>query len=131
MRDPTAAAHALGKLIRHCGENNVLWGTDSIWYGSPQDQIQAFRTFQIAPALREKHGYAEITPALRTKIFGLNAAKVYNVSAAEVKKYTSRDPIAHEREAYAEHPQPHYLTYGPRTRRQFLNLLDWNGGSHA
>ena len=47
MRDPTGA-HALGKLINYCGENNVLWGTDSIWYGSPQDQIQAFRTFQIS-----------------------------------------------------------------------------------
>ncbi len=58
MRDPTEAAHALGKLFRYVGENNVLWGTDSIWYGSPQDQIQAFRSFQIAPELREKHGYA-------------------------------------------------------------------------
>src|SRR5688572_5679259 len=77
MRDPEQAAHALGKLIVACGENNVLWGTDSIWYGSPQDQIQAFRSFQIAPRLREQHGYAEITPALRSKIFGLSAAKVY------------------------------------------------------
>ena len=45
MRDPTSAAHALGKLFKYIGEDNVLWGTDSIWYGSPQDQIQAFRTF--------------------------------------------------------------------------------------
>ncbi|MGH8729576.1 MAG: hypothetical protein ACREV9_15780 [Burkholderiales bacterium] len=41
----------------------MLWGTDSIWYGSPQDQIQAFRTFQISEKLREKHGYPEITPS--------------------------------------------------------------------
>ena len=27
---------------------DILWGTDSIWYGSPQDQIQAFRAFEIA-----------------------------------------------------------------------------------
>jgi hypothetical protein len=123
MRDPGQAAHALGKLILHCGEDNVLWGTDSIWYGSPQDQIQAFRSFQIAPALRAQHGYAEITPALRAKIFGLNAAKVYGIGAAEVKKYTSRDPISRERLAYAERAEPHYLTYGPKTRREFLALL--------
>ena len=43
---------AIGKLLKHVGEDNVLWGTDSIWYGSPQDQIQAFRTFQIADASR-------------------------------------------------------------------------------
>ena len=53
MRDPTTAAHLLGKLLKHIGEDNVLWGTDSLWYGSPQDQIQAFRSFQIAPALVE------------------------------------------------------------------------------
>jgi predicted TIM-barrel fold metal-dependent hydrolase len=122
MREPTQAAHALGKLIRYCGEDNVLWGTDSIWYGSPQDQIQAFRTFQISRELREKHGYPEITPALRAKIFGLNASKVYGLSAGEVKKYTERDEIARQRLAYAQRPEPSYLTYGPKTRREFLNL---------
>jgi uncharacterized protein len=122
MREPEQAAHAVGKLIKYCGENNVLWGTDSIWYGSPQDQIQAFRTFQISPALREKHGYAEITPALRAKIFGLNGAAVYGISAADVKQYMSKDRVAKERLAYQENPQPHFLTYGPKTRREFLAL---------
>ena len=83
MRDPEQAAHLVGKLVKHVGPDNVLWGTDSIWYGSPQDQIQAFRTFQIAPQLREKYGYAEITPELRAKIFGRNAAKVYGLSPDE------------------------------------------------
>jgi predicted TIM-barrel fold metal-dependent hydrolase len=129
MRDPEQAAHALGKLIKYCGEDNVLWGTDSIWYGSPQDQIVAFRTFQISPQLRERFGYPEITAALRAKIFGLNGAKVYSLSAGEVKKYTSRDSVARERTAYFDNPQPHYLTYGPKTRREFLNLLRISGGS--
>jgi hypothetical protein len=131
MRDPDQAAHALGKLLKYCGEDNVLWGTDSIWYGSPQDQIQAFRAFQIAPELRAKHGYPELTPALRAKVFGLNATKPYALSAAEVRKYTQRDRVARERLAYREHPEPHFLTYGPRTRREFLNLLAWNRGAPA
>jgi len=53
MRDPTQAAHVLGKLLRYVGENNVLWGTDCIFYGSPQDQIQAFRAFQISREFQE------------------------------------------------------------------------------
>ena len=126
MREPTGAAHALGKLIKYCGENNVLWGTDSIWYGSPQDQIQAFRTFQIAPELRAMYGYSEITPALRAKIFGLNAVRVYSINPDEVKKHTRADRIAEERFAYSERPEPHFLTYGPKTRREFLNLLRWD-----
>ena len=127
MRDPEQAAHAMGKLIRYCGEDNVLWGTDSIWYGSPQDQIQAFRAFQIAPALRAKHGYPEITPALRAKIFGLNGARVYGLSAAEVKKFAGRDRVAREKAAYLERPDPHFMTYGPKTQREFLSLLERGG----
>lgn len=121
MRNPTQAAHALGKLIKNVGPDNVLWGTDSIWYGSPQDQIQAFRTFQISPALRAAHGYPEVTRELRAKIFGLNAATVYGLSPAEVKKFTRRDAIKRERTAYLENPDPHYATYGPKTRRDFLS----------
>jgi predicted TIM-barrel fold metal-dependent hydrolase len=127
MRDPEHAAHALGKLLKYCGPDNVVWGTDSIWYGSPQDQIQAFRTFQISADLRAKHGYPEITPALRAKIFGLNGAQVYGLSAAEVKKYASRDQVARDKTTYQEHPEPHFMTYGPRTRRDFLNLLARGG----
>ena len=122
MRDPQQAAHAMGKLFKHCGEDNVLWGTDSIWYGSPQDQIQAFRAFQISAELRDKHGYPAITPALRAKVFGLNAARVYGVSAAEVKKHLARDRVAREKLAYAERPEPHFRTWGPKTRRAFLAL---------
>jgi predicted TIM-barrel fold metal-dependent hydrolase len=122
MRDPEQAAHALGKLIRYCGEDNVLWGTDSIWYGSPQDQIVAFRTFQISSSFRDRFGYPEITPAIRAKIFGRNGASVYGLSATELKKYTQRDALARERANYLENPSPHFLTYGPKTRREFLAL---------
>jgi len=126
MRDPDSAAHALGKLLRYCGEDNVLWGTDSIWYGSPQDQIQAFRAFQVSPELRAKHGYPEITPALRAKVFGLNAIKVYAVPDDVLKKHV-RDRVALERQEYRERPDPSFVTYGPRTRREFLTLKAWGG----
>ncbi len=123
MRDPDTAAHGLGKLLKHCGPDNVLWGTDSVWYGSPQDQIQAFRSFQIAPELREKHGYPEITAALRAKVFGLNALKVYSIDPAVLKKHYRGDRVAVARADYrAERPDPTFLTHGPRTRREFLNL---------
>ncbi|UCH49305.1 MAG: amidohydrolase family protein [Betaproteobacteria bacterium] len=131
MRDPDNAAHVIGKLLKYVGENNVLWGTDSIWYGSPQDQIQAFRTFQISPEFRERFGYPEITPDIRAKVFGLNATKPYRINVADVSKYAKSDHIARRRVAYQNNPQPHFQTYGPKTRREFLNLLRWNGGSRA
>ena len=127
MRDPDNAAHSLGKLFKYIGEDNVLWGTDSIWYGSPQDQIQAFRTFQISDEFQEKFDYPAITPQLRRKVFGLNAAVPYNIRQDEIKSLTANDMIATEKLAYKEDPQPHFLTFGPRNRREFLNFLKLGG----
>jgi len=119
MRDPTQAAHALGKLLRAAGEDNLLWGTDSIWYGSPQDQIQAFRTFQISEALRERHGYPELTPRLRAKIFGENALRPYGIAKDDALRRA-----AHARAKLpAEARDPGFETHGPRTRREFLRFL--------
>ena len=126
MRDPDAAAHGIGKLLKHVGEDNVLWGTDSIWYGSPQDQIQAFRTFQLADALVDKHAYPKITPAIRAKVFGRNALRVYSVPDDVVRKHVPRDRVAVERREYREAPDPHFLTRGPKTRREFLTLAAWS-----
>ena len=95
----------------------MLWGTDSIWYGSPQDQIDAFRAFQISPELREKYGYAELTPALKRKVFGLNAVKVYSLDAGGAEKTPlAADTIDRARAAYAGAEDPLFATYGPKTR---------------
>jgi hypothetical protein len=106
----------------------VLWGTDSIWYGSPQDQIQAFRTFQISESLREKFGYPAMTPKLRAKVFGLNATRPYRLAAEELRRYTGGDKVALARHEYGERPNPSFATHGPRTRREFLNLRAWHAG---
>ncbi|MGQ0657441.1 MAG: amidohydrolase family protein [Chromatiales bacterium] len=131
MRDPEQAAHVLGKLFKYVGEDNVLWGTDSIWYGSPQDQIQAFRTFQIAPELQEKYGYPELTSTLRAKVFGLNAARVYGLSPEEIRKRHARDRVTRIKQAYLTDPEPSFTTNGPCTRREFLRLRALLGGRPA
>jgi predicted TIM-barrel fold metal-dependent hydrolase len=123
MRDPNIAAHIIGKLVKHIGEKNVLYGSDCIWYGSPQDQIQAFRAFQISDELREKHGYPKMTPALRARICGLNATRPYGIDTDEVLKRARRDAIERRRTEYRENPDPHFLTFGPRNRREFFANL--------
>jgi len=127
MRDPGSAAHALGKLFKHVGEDNVLWGTDCIWYGSPQDQIQAFRTFQIGDELADKHGYPKLTPSLRAKVFGRNALKVYSVSPDVLKIHLPRDKVTQDRIEYRAEADPSFLTHGPKTRRELLTLRAWGG----
>ncbi|MEZ5590323.1 MAG: amidohydrolase family protein [Gammaproteobacteria bacterium] len=129
MRDPDSAAHAIGKLLKYVGEDNVLWGTDSIWYGSPQDQIQAFRTFQISPEWQERYGYPALTPAVRAKIFGLNAIRPYPVRPDLIQHIAATDPIGVQKSVYQAQPDPHFSTHGPKTRREFLELLRQHGGS--
>src|SRR5262249_29963243 len=114
-------------LLKYVGVDRLLWGTDSIWYGSPQDQIQAFRAFQIAPELRDKHGYPELTPRLKAKIFGLNATVPYGIDLEEVKERAARDVVSGWQHAYAEAPSPRHESYGPRTRREFFRLWQANG----
>ena len=123
MRDPDQAAHVIGKLLKYVGEDRVLWGTDSIWYGSPQDQIMAFRAFQISAEFQDKYGYPEITPEIRAKVFGLNGARAYGLTPDEVRRHTRIDPVQEAKDEYLEQPDPSYLTYGPKTRREFLRLL--------
>ncbi len=128
MKDPDQAAHLLGKLLKHVGESNVLWGTDSIWYGSPQDQIQAFRTFQIAERLQDQYGYPELTAGLRAKVFGLNAAKPYGISPEEIQQRNAKDRVSQVKQAYRENPEPSFATHGPRNWREFLALKRMEAG---
>ena len=120
MRDVDSAAHGVGKLVKHLGEDNVLWGTDSVWYGSPQDQIQAFRTFQIADEVREQYGYPAMDNKLRAKIFGLNALKPYHITQEEMQMRAENDVVEQRRANYTDRRDPHHLTFGPKTRREFL-----------
>ena len=113
------------------GEDNVLWGTDSIWYGSPQDQIQAFRAFNISEKFQNEYGYLALSPERKRKIFGLNGARVYDLDPNVLKKKADTDSLGKARTAYLHDKDPSYLTYGPKTRREFLALLRANGGAPA
>jgi len=128
MSKPDQAAHLLGKLLAHFGEDRVCWGTDAIWYGSPQDQIQAFRSFQISEQFQDKFGYPRLTDAMKAKIFGLNAARVYGLDVAAVRQASIEDRLARIKRNYAEAPNPSFATFGPRTRREFLAMLARSGG---
>jgi predicted TIM-barrel fold metal-dependent hydrolase len=118
MRDPAQSAHVLGKLLRHVGEDNVLWGTDCIFYGSPQDQIQTLRSFRISNEFQERYGYPKLTRELKAKILGLNGARVYGVEPRTDKcQFTRR-----ELEEIRRHIQGKHATHGPRNESEVKAL---------
>jgi uncharacterized protein len=119
MGSPDEAAHLLGKLLNAVGEDNVLWGTDSIWYGSPQDQIQAFRTFEITPQYQEQFGYPALTPEVKAKILGGNAARLYGVDPLTVPCRFEPGELEGLRRASALDNR----TYGPLTQAEIFRTF--------
>ena len=114
--------HLLGKLVTTFGADHILWGTDSIWYGSPQWQIDALKTFQMPQSMMDEFGYPQITPDIKRRIFGLNAADVYGLDPEELRCTLPNDLLGQAKVAYQDLHDPSLRTYGPRTRREFLQL---------
>ncbi|MFY9611715.1 MAG: amidohydrolase family protein [Blastocatellia bacterium] len=111
--DGVAAMHFLGQIMNlPGGEDRIIWGTDSIWGGSPQSQIERLRRFQIRDDVAEKYGYKKLTPEIKAKIFGLNAARIYNIDAKAKRKAIQTDKIAEMKEEYMQTPRPSNTQFG-------------------
>ena len=76
---PRLCAYMLGEMIQAFGEDHILWGTDSIWWGSPQWQIEALKRLQMPEDFIKNFGFKPLTDKVKAKIFGLNSAKVYGI----------------------------------------------------
>jgi predicted TIM-barrel fold metal-dependent hydrolase len=63
IADPRVSAVMVGQLIKALGADHVCWGTDGIWTGSPQWQIEALRRLEIPEELQRKYGLAPLGPA--------------------------------------------------------------------
>jgi predicted TIM-barrel fold metal-dependent hydrolase len=88
VANPRFSAALVGTLVKGLGADHVIWGTDSVWYGSPQWQIEALRRLEIPEDMQKKHGFQPLgsaNSAVKQMIFGLNSARLYriNLKAAE------------------------------------------------
>lgn len=102
LSHPGLAMHGVGKNIQTYGVDHVIWGTDCIWYGSPQWVIEAFKRFQISDEYCAKFGYKKLSKQDKAKIFGLNAAKLYGINVKEKRKAMPADALSQLKIAYAE-----------------------------
>ena len=132
MRKPNEAAHCVGKLLKHIGEDRVLWGTDAIWYGSPQPQIMAFRAFQITPEFQERFGYPALTDAVKSKIFGLNAAKLFGIDVSATRCTLAADKLAASKLEFASlvdtgRMSAPWQARGPMSRREVISYVRRGG----
>jgi hypothetical protein len=114
------AAHVLGKLLKHVGDDNVLWGTDSLFYGAPQDQIQAFRAFQISEQFQQQYGYPALTDEIKRKVLGLNALRLHNIDPITARCDFPREDLERIRQ---DIPSGHQ-TFGPTNARELRAHVD-------
>jgi hypothetical protein len=80
MAKPQLCAAMMGILIRGLGSDHVCWGTDAIWTGSPQWQIEALRRLEIPEDMQKQYGFAPLGPAdgpVKSAILGGNNARLY------------------------------------------------------
>jgi hypothetical protein len=111
---PTICAHILGQLAKYKGVDNIVFGSDSPWYGSPQWQIEALWRFEIPAEMQRQFGYPELTQAAKRKILGLNSARIYGLpGAAEASDHGVYKPIPAD--------------YASRMTAQFKTVLEFPG----
>jgi len=82
-----------------------VWGSDAVWTGSPQWQIEALRRLEIPEDMQKKYGYTPLGAAdgpVKTAIFGGNNARLYRVSAKQQAEVLT-DRIAQVKDIYEKH----------------------------
>ena len=102
MAHPVESAHVLGKLLLAFGEDNVVWGTDCVWYGPSQPLVDTFRAFQIPEEYSQRYGYPQLTPRVKEKILGLNTARIYDIDPGKARATVRNDDLAWVKAAMME-----------------------------
>ena len=90
IANPKVSAAMMAQLVQGLGADHVVWGTDAIWTGSPQWQIEALRRLEVPEDMQKKYGFKPLGPAdgpIKTAILGENNARLY--------KYDRRAALCH------------------------------------
>jgi predicted TIM-barrel fold metal-dependent hydrolase len=115
MAQPQLCAAMLGILIRGLGADRVCWGTDAIWTGSPQWQIEALRRLEIPEDMQRRYGFHPLGEAdgpVKAAILGGNNARLYKYPVTQ-KAELETDRFARLQAQYAQAgPGRSNLTYG-------------------
>jgi predicted TIM-barrel fold metal-dependent hydrolase len=104
VSNPRFAAAVVGSLVNGLGVDRVVWGSDSVWYGSPQWQIEAMRRLEIPDDMMKKNNWkiklGGADSKFKRQIFGENSARLYNYKIADAYDKLGTDKLAKMKEAY-------------------------------
>jgi predicted TIM-barrel fold metal-dependent hydrolase len=116
VAEPNVCAALMGTLIKGLGVDHVCWGTDALWTGAPQWQIEGLRRLEIPEAMQKKFGYAPLGAAdgpVKSAIFGGNNARLYDIQPKRAMLDISGDQFALMKAEYEKAgPEPSHTRYG-------------------
>jgi predicted TIM-barrel fold metal-dependent hydrolase len=116
VSQPRVCAAIMGTLIKGLGHDRVVWGTDALWTGSPQWQIEGLRRLEIPEDMQKKYGFkplGDARGAVKTAIFGDNNARLYGINQKRAGLEAGFDWFASLKRDYeAAGPDPSNLRYG-------------------
>ncbi|HZP94453.1 MAG TPA: amidohydrolase family protein [Burkholderiales bacterium] len=123
VASPRLAGAMVGQFVNTMGEDHVVWGTDSVWYGSPQWQIEAFRRLEVPDDIMQKMGWKKkLGPAdgrIKNMIFGQNSARLYGYKIQAEYENLTHDQLALMKQMYeAEGVERNNVAYGYVHKRE-------------
>ena len=105
IAEPRLSAAMMGILIKGMGADHVCWGTDAIWTGAPQWQIEALRRLEIPGDMQKQYGFTPLglpDGGVKNAIFGGNNARLYDYKP-QMRAELENDQLAHYKAIYARH----------------------------
>jgi predicted TIM-barrel fold metal-dependent hydrolase len=88
VSEPRLAAALMGTLVKGLGPDRILWGTDAVWTGAPQWQIEGLRRLEIPEDMQKKFGFKSLGPAdgpTKTAVFSGNSARLYGIAQSHAE----------------------------------------------
>ena len=105
LAEPRLCAAMMGQLVKGLGADHIVWGSDAVWTGAPQWQIEGLRRLEIPAPMQEKYGFAPLGAAdgpVKNAIFGGNSARLYGYTPQQ-RAALDGDPVALARAEYHGH----------------------------
>jgi predicted TIM-barrel fold metal-dependent hydrolase len=114
VAQPRLCAAIMGILVKGLGADHIVWGTDAVWTGAPQWQIEGLRRLEIPEDMQQKHGFAPLgsaTGRVKSAIFGETSARLYGIEPATYAGLPDRLAMA-QAEYQRNGASPSNLRYG-------------------
>ena len=104
-----------------------MFGSDSLWYGNPQWQIEALWRFEIPDEIADRWDYPELDKEAKRNILGLNSARLYRLRTRREEEDEEHDEHEHEHRRLRDIFKPVPANFESLIPNDLKKLLEFPG----